>query len=104
MTAILTGVILFLIGGIVSIFFHEKLKKVAFDLNRQLKEEMTAEFDDAGNIGKMYRRQDEIGTPFCVTVDYKTIEDQTVTIRDRDSMKQERIPLAKVFQYVYTKL
>ena len=48
------------------------------------------EFDDAGNIGKMYRRQDEIGTPFCVTVDYQSLEDRMVTVRERDSMKQER--------------
>lgn len=82
----------------------EKLRKIAFDLYRQFKEDVTAEFDDAGNIGKMYRRQDEIGTPFCVTIDYKTAEDQTVTVRERDSMKQERIPLVNVMKYVYTKL
>ena len=47
---------------------------------------------DEGNIGQLYRRQDEIGTPFCVTVDYDTLTDGTVTVRERDSMRQERVP------------
>ena len=55
-----------------------------------------AEYDDSGAIGRRYRRQDEIGTPFAITVDYDTKEDQTVTIRDRDSMKQVRIAIDKV--------
>ena len=50
------------------------------------------EFDDSGNIGKRYRRQDEIGTPWCVTIDFDTLNDGTVTIRDRDTMTQSRIP------------
>ncbi|MBX7159113.1 MAG: glycine--tRNA ligase [Acidimicrobiia bacterium] len=54
------------------------------------------DYDDAGSIGKRYRRQDELGTPFCVTVDFDTLEDDAVTIRDRDSMAQERIPIADV--------
>jgi glycyl-tRNA synthetase len=49
------------------------------------------EFDDNGNIGKRYRRQDEIGTPYCITVDFDTLKDQTVTIRDRDTMRQKRV-------------
>ena len=52
------------------------------------------EYDESGSIGKRYRKQDEIGTPWCVTVDYQTKEDQTVTIRHRDSMKQERVPMS----------
>jgi len=71
----------------------EKLKPLAEKLYHELKADMTAEFDDSGNIGKMYRRQDEIGTPFCVTVDYDTLNDNCVTVRDRDSMKQERVSL-----------
>ena len=51
------------------------------------------EFDDNGNIGKRYRRQDEIGTPFCVTIDFDTLEDDTVTVRDRDTGEQERIKI-----------
>jgi glycyl-tRNA synthetase len=49
------------------------------------------EFDDSGNIGKCYRRQDEIGTPYCITIDHQTLEDGTVTLRDRDTMEQKRI-------------
>ena len=82
----------------------EKLKKVARDLFEDLRVEFSCEFDDAGNIGKMYRRQDEIGTPWCVTVDYDSLEDQSVTVRDRDSMKQERIKIYELKNWVGTKL
>ena len=54
------------------------------------------DYDDAGSIGRRYRRQDEVGTPFCVTVDVDTLEDGAVTVRDRDSMTQERIPVEGV--------
>ena len=57
------------------------------------------QFDDAGSIGKRYRRQDEIGTPFCVTVDFDTLEDGCVTIRHRDSMEQERIAIDQLLPY-----
>ena len=57
------------------------------------------EFDDSGAIGRRYRRQDEIGTPFCVTVDFDTLEDQAVTVRERDSMSQDRIALDQVSGY-----
>ena len=59
----------------------------------QLRKRWNVEFDDAGAIGRRYRRQDEIGTPYCITVDFDTIDDDAVTVRDRDSMAQERIPL-----------
>jgi len=78
----------------------EKLKKVAFDVFKNLKKNFICQFDDSGNIGQMYRRQDEIGTPYCLTVDYQTIEDKTVTIRNRDTMKQERITIEKVENYL----
>jgi glycyl-tRNA synthetase len=54
---------------------------------------MQAEYDEGGSIGKRYRRQDEIGTPWCVTVDHQTLEDHTVTVRDRDSLEQERVAI-----------
>lgn len=82
----------------------EKLHDMAKGIYQTLVKHMTAEFDDAGNIGKMYRRQDEIGTPFCITVDYDSVQNQTVTIRDRDTMKQERIPVAEVLGYIEAKL
>jgi glycyl-tRNA synthetase len=70
------------------------LSPVARDLAAQLRRTWNVDFDDAGAIGRRYRRQDEIGTPFCVTVDFDTLTDQAVTVRERDSMTQERIPLA----------
>ena len=54
---------------------------------------MQAEYDEGGSIGKRYRRQDEIGTPWCVTIDHQTLEDRTVTLRDRDSLEQERVAI-----------
>ena len=68
----------------------------ARDLAAELRASWNVEFDDAGAIGRRYRRQDEIGTPYCVTVDFDTLEDQAVTVRDRDTMTQERIGLDAV--------
>jgi glycyl-tRNA synthetase len=68
----------------------------ARDLAQELRGGWNIEFDDAGAIGKRYRRQDEVGTPFCITVDFETLEDQAVTIRERDSMDQERVALDQV--------
>ena len=82
----------------------EKLKRKALDLFNDLKKTYICEFDDSGNIGQMYRRQDEIGTPFCVTIDYKSMEDEKVTIRDRDTMNQERIEIGKLRDYLKIKL
>jgi glycyl-tRNA synthetase len=59
---------------------------------------------DEGNIGQLYRRQDEIGTPFCVTVDYETLDDGTVTVRSRDSMQQQRIAGAELEPYLVERL
>ena len=78
----------------------EKLVGTARTLFESLKKQYVVEYDNRGNIGKMYRRQDEIGTPYCITIDYQTLEDQTVTIRDRDTMKQERIPLSGVHDII----
>lgn len=64
---------------------------------------MTA-WDDIGNIGKRYRRQDEIGTPFCVTVDFETLEDGSVTVRDRDTMRQERVKESELVEYLNSKI
>ena len=58
------------------------------------------DFDDAGSIGKRYRRQDETGTPFCVTFDFESKEDNCVTVRDRDTMDQVRIPIAELDKYI----
>jgi glycyl-tRNA synthetase len=63
-----------------------------------------ADYDDAGSIGKRYRRQDEIGTPFCVTYDFETQNDGCVTIRDRDTMQQERVPIDSLVDFITGKL
>ena len=76
----------------------------AKDLAAQLRRNWNVDFDDAGAIGRRYRRQDEIGTPFCITVDFDTIDDHAVTIRERDSMAQERIALDKVESYLAARL
>lgn len=78
----------------------KKLEEPATKLFQDLATEFAAEYDVAGSIGKRYRRQDEIGTPFCITFDFDSLEDNAVTIRDRDSMKQERISLDKVKEYL----
>jgi glycyl-tRNA synthetase len=57
-------------------------------------------YDDTAGIGKLYRRQDEVGTPFCVTVDFQTLEDNTVTVRDRDTMAQERVAIDDLKEYI----
>jgi glycyl-tRNA synthetase len=62
------------------------------------------EFDDAGAIGRRYRRQDEVGTPFCITVDFDTLDDRAVTVRERDSMAQERVSLDRLHGYLAERL
>ncbi|MEM1946476.1 MAG: glycine--tRNA ligase, partial [Candidatus Caldarchaeum sp.] len=81
-----------------------ELSSYAQKLYKQLKLEFDVFYDESGSIGRRYRRQDEIGTPFCITVDYQTLEDDTVTIRNRDTMKQDRIPVSEVKQYLNTRL
>jgi glycyl-tRNA synthetase len=83
---------------------NEDLSPKARDLAAELRESWNVEFDDAGAIGRRYRRQDEIGTPFCVTVDFDTLDDQAVTIRERDAMSQERVSLDAVSDYLAVRL
>src|SRR5690606_24242065 len=80
------------------------LSPKARDLAAQLRRNWNVDFDDAGAIGRRYRRQDEIGTPFCVTVDFDTLEDDAVTVRERDSMGQERIALGQVESFLAAQL
>jgi glycyl-tRNA synthetase len=80
------------------------LSPKAKDLAAQLRRSWNVDFDDAGAIGRRYRRQDEIGTPYCVTVDFDTLEDNAVTVRERDSMAQERIGLDQVEAFLATRL
>ena len=72
----------------------EPLGALAREIAQSLRPHMMIQYDDTQAIGRRYRRQDEIGTPLCVTVDFDTVEDRAVTIRERDSMAQERVPIA----------
>ncbi|BCO35431.1 glycine--tRNA ligase [Mycobacterium heckeshornense] len=83
---------------------HADLSPKARDLAAELRKYWNIEFDDAGAIGRRYRRQDEIGTPFCVTVDFETLEDHAVTVRDRDTMTQDRIAIDAVGDYLAPRL
>ena len=74
----------------------ERLSPLARELAAELRKNWNVDFDDAGAVGRRYRRQDEIGTPFCITVDFDSLEDRAVTIRDRDTMEQVRLPIADV--------
>jgi len=78
----------------------KKINEGALELFDQLSQKFSVDYDEAGSIGKRYRRQDAIGTPFCVTYDYETIEDGTVTVRHRDDMTQERVAISDLEQYI----
>ena len=82
----------------------KKLSEKALELYDELAKEFAVEFDETGSIGKRYRREDEIGTPFCITYDFDTENDGCVTVRDRDTMEQVRIPLAEVKAYIADKI
>jgi glycyl-tRNA synthetase len=83
---------------------HADLSPAAKSLADDLRESWNVDFDDAGAIGRRYRRQDEIGTPYCVTIDFETAEDNAVTVRSRDSMEQERVSLDQVRGYLAERL
>jgi glycyl-tRNA synthetase len=80
----------------------EELSSVAKELADSLRGTYVVDYDETQSIGKRYRRQDEIGTPYCVTVDFDSLEDKKVTVRDRDSMKQERIAISDLKDYLQT--
>ncbi len=83
---------------------HADLSPKARDLAAELRKSWNTEFDDAGAIGRRYRRQDEIGTPYCITVDFDSLEDHAVTIRERDAMTQERVAIDAVADYLAVQL
>ena len=78
----------------------DELSSVAVGLHDTLSEDFEVQYDESGSIGKRYRRQDEVGTPFCITVDFDTLNDKAVTFRHRDSMTQQRIPIEKAAEYL----
>ena len=82
----------------------KKLSEKAQEVYAQLAQDFMCDYDEAGSIGKRYRREDEIGTPYCVTIDFDTLEDGCVTIRDRDTMKQERVKISELNSYIAEKI
>ena len=82
----------------------KKLSEKAKEVYRNLSKEFNCDYDESGSIGKRYRREDEIGTPYCVTIDFDTLEDNSVTIRDRDTMEQIRLPISEISKYIAEKI
>ena len=82
----------------------KKLGETAEPIFEELQKYFSVDYDAAGSIGKRYRREDEIGTPFCICVDFDTLDDNCVTIRDRDTMEQVRVPVSDVRKYIEERL
>ena len=74
----------------------EEITKTAKEIFDMLKVHFDCQYDESGSIGRRYRRQDEIGTPYCITVDFETLDNKDVTLRDRDTMKQERVKISEL--------
>ena len=90
--------------GIFPLMKKDGLDSKAKEIQNLLRNHWYCEYDDSGAIGKRYRRQDELGTPFCITIDYDTLKDESVTVRERDSMKQERISINNLKTYFIDKI
>jgi len=82
----------------------EELVTTARDIHQRLRRLMVSQYDDVANIGRRYRRQDEIGTPYCVTVDFQTLDDKTVTVRERDQMTQVRVAIDELPMYLFERV
>jgi glycyl-tRNA synthetase len=91
-------------AAILPLVNKDGMPEVSREIETELRKNFKVFYDDKGAVGRRYRRQDEIGTPFCITVDTQTLEDKTVTIRERDTMAQERIPIDKITSYLIEKI
>jgi glycyl-tRNA synthetase len=80
------------------------MPEIAREIEADLRKSLRVFYDDKGAVGRRYRRQDEAGTPYCITVDNQTLDDQTVTVRDRDSMEQERVAMDQLAGHLLSKL
>jgi glycyl-tRNA synthetase len=80
------------------------MEEIARNIESDLRKHLKVFYDDKGAVGRRYRRQDEAGTPYCITVDTDTLNDQTVTVRDRDSMEQVRVSMDKLKEYLVNKI
>jgi glycyl-tRNA synthetase len=87
-------------AAVLPLLRKEGQPELAQEVYVKLRERVQAEYDEGGSIGKRYRRQDEIGTPFCITIDHKSTDDETVTVRERDTLAQERVPIAELAQLI----
>jgi glycyl-tRNA synthetase len=91
-------------AAILPLVKKDGLPEVAMDVLRTLQYDLNCQYDEKDTVGKRYRRHDAIGTPYCITIDYDSLEDKAVTIRDRDTLVQERVPIDKVFDYIKGKV
>lgn len=91
-------------AAILPLVNKDGMPEIAREIEKDLRRNFKVFYDDKGAVGRRYRRQDEIGTPYCITVDTQTLEDKTVTVRDRDTMVQDRISIDKLSEYVAKKL
>ncbi|MDD2494367.1 MAG: His/Gly/Thr/Pro-type tRNA ligase C-terminal domain-containing protein, partial [Tissierellia bacterium] len=82
----------------------KKLNEPATELYSNLQKYFNVDYDDSGSIGKRYRRHDEIGTPYCITFDFDSLEDNSVTIRDRDTMEQVRVKIDELVEFINKKI
>ncbi|HNT89238.1 MAG TPA: His/Gly/Thr/Pro-type tRNA ligase C-terminal domain-containing protein, partial [Candidatus Hydrogenedentes bacterium] len=87
-------------AGVFPLVKKDGLAEIAQDLERRLRRKFITFYDQSGAIGRRYRRMDEAGTPFCICVDYQTKEDGTITVRDRDTLEQVRIPMDEAAEYI----
>ena len=90
--------------GIFPLLRKDGQPEKALEIRDLLKQRFAVFYDQAGSIGRRYRRQDEVGTPFCVTVDHQTMQDNTVTLRDRDSLQQIRLPIDRLIPELITRI
>jgi glycyl-tRNA synthetase len=91
-------------AAILPLVNKEGMPEKAYALYRELKSQWNVFYDDKGAIGRRYRRQDEAGTPFCFTIDGQTLQDNTVTIRDRDTAQQARLPMSRIGEELQKRL
>jgi glycyl-tRNA synthetase len=82
----------------------KKLKENAYELYKDINRYFRSEYDETGSIGKRYRRQDEIGTPYCITFDFDSVNDNAVTVRNRDTMQQDRVNITQLRDYLENKI
>ncbi len=93
-----------ILAAVLPLSRNERLMPAAEAVAAQLRPSFMIDFDSAGSIGRRYRRQDEVGTPLCVTVDFDSLDDQAVTVRDRDTMQQKRVPIGGLIPYIQERL